>query len=1506
MMRTSMAKTSLALMAVFGAWLSLASTPVSAKVAHPFVSRFNGADAPGGPFGEIVASDAVDQASGDVYVLESNAFELGVGVVDRFDANGVYSGVQITGGETPQGSFALGLGSGVAVDNSLGLDAGDVYVADSEHGVVDRFDSEGRFVCQITAAKPTTPAGVEHECDGAAGSETPSGSIVPAGLAVDSSGDVYVADNAHDVIDEFGSAGNFLRQIEDPHLSGEMGTIAVDPSGALFVVISEAAVVELNSAGSFVTTLDSNRSRGVAVDPATGHIYVSGKLGFQTAIFEYQPSGALLDTFGEGSIGGEAVALADSPNGRIYATEWNVPGKVFIFRPDVVVPYVASEAATGVGRTSAILNGHVDPDAANGGGEVTACQFEYVTDKQFQEHPQSRYEGAVSAPCAPATPYSGPRAVSANVTVAPSTTYHVRLVAANADGSNDGEGEPSPEVAFTTFGLPSIDAQSSTAGTTGVTLRAQVNPFGSATTCQLQYTDAASFESSGYANATTLPCTPSALGSGFGDQSASATLTGLSVGHTYHYRFVVSNQAGTTTGSDQTFATFGLKSFDVQVLDKSGQPDTQAGDHPYKLVVAFSLNTTTGSSGRDAADGNLKDVETELPPGLIGVPTATPKCTHFDLQAGRCSGSTQVGVLEVETASHDNFVEPLYNLVPPAGLPAQFGIRIEDVIDVYIDANVRTGGDYGVTADVLNASTASGVTGSRAELWGVPADPSHDPQRVCASVEGCASSAPAQPFLVNPSSCTAETATLRVDSWQAPGVFSAAASTLPAFTGCNRLNFTPSISVLPDTNAADSPSGVGVDLHVPQSESKALEALSTPTLRDATVKLPAGVTLNPAAANGLQACSLAQIGLDSPSEPTCPDASKVGAIEIESPLLPDTLKGSAYLAEQDNNPFGSTLALYVAAQADGALIKIAGKVEADPLTGQLTSTFEDTPPLPFSDFRLHFFGGPRAPLATPKVCGTYETTSTLTPWSAPGSGASAVQSTAFQITTGPGGGPCASPGFAPGFTAGTTSNQAGGFSPFTFTMSRNDGEQNLGTVSTTLPPGLVGMLAKVPLCGEAQANEGTCSAASTIGHVTTGVGAGPDPLFVPESGKPADPVFLTGPYKGAPFGLSVVVPAEAGPFNLGEAGRPVIVRAAINVDPVTAQVTVTSDPLPQILKGVPLDIRSVNVTIDRPEFIVNPTSCERLQITGNLTSGMGAAASLGVPYQATDCAALTFKPQFDVSTNGHTSRAGGASLDAKLAYPRGASGSLANIRSVKVDLPKQLPSRLTTLQKACAAEVFDRNPASCPAASRVGAATATTPIIPVALSGPAYFVSYGGAKFPELVVVLSGYGVTVDLHGETFISRSGITSSTFRSVPDVQIGTFELRLPQGQFSALAANGDLCKSKLTMPTEFVAQNGAVIHQSTPVAVEGCTNKVSFVSHSIKRRTLVISVSVPAKGKLKASGKGLSTESKISKGREDLKLTLHATKGGRFATRVKLSFTPSKGKRLSKSLAVKFKK
>jgi hypothetical protein len=604
------------------------------------------------------------------------------------------------------------------------------------------------------------------------------------------------------------------------------------------------------------------------------------------------------------------------------------------------------------------------------------------------------------------------------------------------------------------------------------------------------------------------------------------------------------------------------------------------------------------------------------------------------------------------------------------------------------------------------------------------------------------------------------------------------------------------------------------------------------------------------------------------------------------------------LASQDANPFGSLVAMYIVAQdpISGVLVKLPGEVSLDPSTGQITATFQNSPQLPFEDAELHFFGGDRAPLATPSHCGAYTTAASFVPWS----GTPAVDGASeFNITTGPNGGAC--PGsalpFSPSLAAGMTNINAGAFSPLVTTIGREDGQQNIEKVQLRFPPGLSGMLAGIPLCPEAQANAGTCSQASKVGSTIVSVGLGGDPYSV-TGGE----VFLTEHYEGAPFGLSIVNPAVAGPFDLGK----VIVRARIEINPITAALTITSGAIPHILDGIPLQIKHVNVTIERAGFTFNPTSCNPQAIGGTISSTESSSSPVQVPLQVTNCAALKFEPKFTASTSGKTSKADGASLTLKVTRPTGPASGQANFSLAKVELPKQLPSRLTTLQKACVAKVFEANPANCPAESDIGYVKVITPELPVPLQGPAYFVSHGGEAFPSVIVVLQGDGVTIQVVSTTFISKSGITSATIKTVPDAPFSSFELTFPEKAYSALGTNKNLCAEKLTMPTEFIAQNGLEIHQNTPVSVTGCSTTLAISSHKVKQKTLTLSVYAPAAGKVTASGKGVSAGVKTYGGNEALTFTLKQKKGGKLKTKIKLTFTPKSGKKQSKTITVSFKK
>ena len=801
----------------------------------------------------------------------------------------------------------------------------------------------------------------------------------------------------------------------------------------------------------------------------------------------------------------------------------------------------------------------------------------------------------------------------------------------------------------------------------------------------------------------------------------------------------------------------------------------------------------------------------------------------------------------------------VYSLAPASGFAASLGFF--DLAFFEVNAKLRSDGDYGVTI----GDSAAGRVGSHGLQalsltlcsYGVTGHGDEPGQGSELATAACAApTAGAKPFLTDPTQCTgaAPATTLRADTYEQPAdyvsktvyngtnlVAGAPSATESFVTGCNLLQFKPEVEFKPSsaseggTTQADEPTGATFALRVPQTNEAGVNA--TPELKSATVTLPEGMTVDPSAADGLQACSNAQFGLGStvePAEPAaCPLASQVGTVKVTTPLLEKPLEGQVFLGEPECSPCSSTdaedghifrLFLQVRSPERGVIVKLAGKVAANPVTGRLQATFTQQPQLPFSELLLTFNGGARAPLANPQSCGTFTTTTDLTPWSTSGlgglSGSEAIAGTpdatpsgSFNVDWNGAGGAC--PGslpFSPSFSAGSQTPVAGASSAFSVTIGREDREQDISAITVSTPPGLLGKIAGIPQCPEAQANAGTCGPESQIGTTTVGAGPGPDPFYL--GGR----VYLTGPYKGAPFGLSIVVPAVAGPFNLGT----VVVRASIAVNPATAALTITSDALPQFVDGVQLRLRKINVEVNRPGFMLNPTSCAQQAVGATITAAQGASSTQSTPFQVGACQSLPFAPKLTASSGGHASRAGGASLDVKI---ESAGVGQANIAKVDLQLPTALPSRLSTLQKACVEAVFNANPAACHEESVIGKATIHTPILKAPLTGPAYLVSHGGAAFPDVEFVLQGEGVTLILDGNTDI-KNGITYSRFESAPDAPFTSFETELPTGPHSILAAylpasaNYNLCGTSLAIPTIITAQNGKQIKQTTKIAVTGC--------------------------------------------------------------------------------------
>jgi uncharacterized repeat protein (TIGR01451 family) len=910
-----------------------------------------------------------------------------------------------------------------------------------------------------------------------------------------------------------------------------------------------------------------------------------------------------------------------------------------------------------------------------------------------------------------------------------------------------------------------------------------------------------------------------------------------------------------TTPIEDSAVPFGLSFFDVDVAAESGYEDTQAGSHPYELTASFAFNVSAREDeGTESplADAAPKDLELTLPPGLSGNPAALPQCSEqsfLEAEGLDCPDNTQVGI--VRPAFYGSFssaVYPVFNIAPPPGQPAELGFSVAQVGHVPIFFQIRNDNEYRLKVDLNNIPETGPLQGAILTLWGVPADASHDLERkgtlaeagpqhseVCEpSVEvrggvetqqGCPSDAPAKPFLTLPSECRAEPrAAVVSDSWQHPGQLPLAwePGQLPpvqepivatSITGCGQLSFSPSLTLAPETTQAGAPSGYTVEVHVPQNEDPT--GLATPDLREAVVTLPAGVVVSPSSADGLQGCTPEQFGLRSPASATCPAQSQIGSVRISTPLLSSPLEGHVFIAEPECHPCtpvqareGKLVRLLLQAQGSGVTVKLEGAASIDQSTGQLTWRFEESPQLPFEDLRVTFDGGPRAPLANPSTCGVaLAASSSLTPYSS--EMPAEPSSEPFEVSG------CPPPRFHPSLLAGTTDNQAGAFSPTTVTLSRTDGDEDLKALTVHLPPGLLGMLSNVPLCAQAEAQAGACPGQSEIGGATVAAGPGADPLFLPGS------VYLTGPYDGAPFGLSIVVPAQAGPLDLGM----IDIRASVNVDPSSAALSIASGPLPQRVDGIPLQIKTVNLDIDREGFTFNPSDCQPLAVEGVLESNEGATAQVTSPFRAANCAKLPFKPKLTALTHASTSKAGGAYLHMRIVFPPGAR---ANVAKLKVDLPRQLRARLTTLQQACVAAVFAVDPASCPAQSVVGSVTVLTPVLRHGLVGPVYLVSHAGASAPSLEFVLQGEGVTIDVAGQASVEH-GVLAGIFSSLPDVPFSTLGLVLTEGPHSLLAANlparahASMCGQRLTMPTAITAQNGAVIRQSTRLLVSGCARR-----------------------------------------------------------------------------------
>ncbi len=916
---------------------------------------------------------------------------------------------------------------------------------------------------------------------------------------------------------------------------------------------------------------------------------------------------------------------------------------------------------------------------------------------------------------------------------------------------------------------------------------------------------------------------------------------------------VLLSLSGATARASLTFEHVG-----VQLTGPDGAFSRQAGAHP-DFSFSFALPVDQNANiGGEISPGPLEAVhavELDLPPGFLGNPSAIPTCSPEALASpgfggSRCPLASQVGVADGVTAgvgSPTPFKVGVYNIAHGPGVPARFGLNYEGVVAL-IDARVRPG-DYGISSGSNGISQGQAVQSVKVTFWGVPGDPSHDtsrqpPDLILVPGYPIRTEAPRVPFLSSPTSCGESPAlfTVRGDSWEHRGVFDT--RTLSAdddgtplvFDGCERLPFAPTADVRPLSRVADAPTGMNIDMSVPQADDP--DGLSTAHVRRVVMTFPSGMSVSPSSAAGLGACAPSEINLATIEAPQCPASSKIGKVTIETPVLDEPLTGDIILAKQNDNPFRSLIAVYLAVKGPGFHVKLPGRVDLDPVTGQLTATFDNTPQVPFSALHVEFPGGSGAAFATPRTCGTYNTHVEVTSWASP-----TPVSLDSPMTIDQG---CDAPAFAPSLAAGTTNPLAGQESPFSFTLTRADRTPYVSGVSTVLPDGLLARVGSVPQCDPVPAASGLCPAESEIGSTSVLSGPGVEPLAL--KGR----VYLTGPYKDAPFGLSVAVPTagQAGPFDLGS----VVVRAGIYVDR-KARVTVKSDPLPTIIQGVPLRLRRVNITIDRPHFMLNPTNCAPKSVFASFTALDAPGSDQSVPFQVGGCGDLNLEQKLKLKFTGKRSTTDGThpGIEATLTAPDGS----AKIKKAEVKLPLSIALDPNNAQALCKPE--QRTALACPKSSIVGQATAVS-LLRHPLTGPIYFVE-GLRKaasgrtirtLPKLWIPLSGEGVTIDVDASSAVDSTDRLATTFDGIPDAPVTEFRLKINGGKHGILVVSGNpaTCARDKTVDSRFTGHNGQVLVSKSQVSIEGCKPRVKKAKTSAKSVTL--RVANLGAGKLTLSG------------------------------------------------------
>jgi hypothetical protein len=817
-------------------------------------------------------------------------------------------------------------------------------------------------------------------------------------------------------------------------------------------------------------------------------------------------------------------------------------------------------------------------------------------------------------------------------------------------------------------------------------------------------------------------------------------------------------------------------SFTIEMLDAEGHPESLAGAHPDLLRLGFSL----GEEG-----GSLRDLEIELPPGLGGSSDAVPQCPRAVYESEvECPPDSQVGRIKVSLSGGGQTDLPLFQIEPLPGEILALGSRPS--LSLPLTAHVRPS-DFGVTL-VGHELPQGAVSSGELELWGIPADHQQG------------TSIPRRPFLTTPAECGPVLFNFRVRTWAEGAQWtSASGDTGASLTGCEGLAFEPRLGFTLSEPAADSPTGLSLDLTIP-GEAEGSERAPAPA-RSITTRFPSGVGVSPSGAKGLVACTDAQFGLGDDAPPQCPAAAKVGSAEFVSSALGGPLSGTIYMAE--GHP-GETLRSFLVVPAPGLTLKLVSAMQADPVTGRLSTVMEGLPQAPIQRIRLEFNGGPNALFVTPLSCGRFSATATFTPY---GGGAAVSSVAPVSISPAAPGTACAPPAFSPQLLVTSSNPGAGAPTTVSTVVRRSPGEQLLRSFASTMPAGISARLGTVKPCPGAAADLGSCPAGSRIGTAIAEIGSGANPATL------RGDVYLTGPYRGAPLATLTRFDGRIGPLDLG----PITSRAKLEVNRRTGSLTASTGDIPDQVEGLPIRFQSIGLDLDRPGFLRNPTSCMPHEATAVFESQEGTLASSSSRLQLSGCRRLRFKPRIRVALlGGGGPRADGGPVLRLTIRLRGGD---SNLRSTRLVLPPELKLGIGGLKELCSR--LDASQGVCPSGSRAGSAVARTPLLDGLLRGGVYMAQPDGDAPPDMWVRLSGAGLSMDLRSRSARAKSGRYVSVLGGMPDTPMSAFTMRLG-GSSTVVSLRAGVCRRsdpRLFARVTATAQNGRSASLRVPIALRG---------------------------------------------------------------------------------------